>query len=306
MTENWITLRPIRSTLKEGDFFDTPRRLSDRLTVKMIPDFIKDPSTLKMYTDKVVTGITTARLAICAEYSAEALGSQDPDGPEGTGIHQNIANDLILLPLAFWISGTPLIVANEILHVRREAESGILRQLVSENPIFIRQDEGNLVMTEEKFNESILLFEALKSLPPKGNSRLAMWSTYRAIREDQWALRFLMFWLSLEGLFGPADGKEICHRLSQRIAYFLEETKEKALTRFQSVKSGYGWRSKIVHGMRLEKLKPEKSAELMKELEDNVRCCLKKVLLHSNREQFDKKDRETFLETLAFEDWRNH
>jgi len=70
---------------------------------------------------------------------------------------------------------------------------------------------------------------------------------------------------------------------------------------FRKAKASYDWRSKIVHGLRLAKLNPAKSRELLLDLESLVRQSLRKILGDQVlTEQFDGKDREEFLDDLVF------
>ncbi|MBX3308523.1 MAG: hypothetical protein KF751_20950, partial [Nitrospira sp.] len=100
--------------------------------------------------------------------------------------------------------------------------------------------------------------------------RTAAGATFRALLEQAWPLRFLLHWLAMESLFGPEDGREITFRLSQRVALFLESDKEKAQKLFSEVKNSYSWRSKVVHGLRLSKLKEDESYQLLVGLEQLV------------------------------------
>ena len=41
-------------------------------------------------------------------------------------------------------------------------------------------------------------------------------------------MRYALFWMALEALFGPEDGREISFRLSPRIAFLLAENSAQA------------------------------------------------------------------------------
>ena len=63
----------------------------------------------------------------------------------------------------------------------------------------------------------------------------------------------------------------------------------------------FTWRSRIVHGMRLHSLSPEKSGEVMYEAEGFARKSLLKILASSGLiNSFTGKDREKFLDDLIY------
>lgn len=105
----------------------------------------------------------------------------------------------------------------------------------------------------------------------------------------------------MESLFGPEDGREITFRLSQRVALFLESDKEKAQKLFSEVKNSYSWRSKVVHGLRLSKLKEDESYQLLVGLEQLVRRSFLEVLRDDATARiFDGESREKYLDSMPF------
>lgn len=102
--------------------------------------------------------------------------------------------------------------------------------------------------------------------------------------------------------FGPVDPREITYRLSQRIALFLNSDRTQAGELFKKVKDGYHWRSKIVRGLHLGKLKEDKSKELMCEIESVARNSLIRILSErSLTQEFNSKKRENYLDGLVFQ-----
>src|SRR5262249_40706002 len=49
-------------------------------------------------------------------------------------------------------------------------------------------------------------------------------------------IRYSLLWIALEALFGPEDGGEITHRLSQRIAFFLKTENPATREMFRTAK----------------------------------------------------------------------
>jgi hypothetical protein len=139
------------------------------------------------------------------------------------------------------------------------------------------------------------------TLQDGGTVRAALTSAIRALVEGNWELRFLLFWLGLESLFGPNDGREITYRLSQRAALFLEPDGGKAEELFRAIRKSYGWRSKIVHGLRIANLGDDQSLKLLDELEMIARRSLVAVLANERiAGVFDREGRELYLDGLAF------
>jgi hypothetical protein len=107
--------------------------------------------------------------------------------------------------------------------------------------------------------------------------------------------------IAIECLFGPEDGRETTFRLSQRLALFVEADSEQARELFSKMKKSYGWRSKIVHGLRVARLTDEDSDVLLNELEEVTRRSLASVLANESiATTFDGRDRENYLDGLAF------
>jgi hypothetical protein len=114
-------------------------------------------------------------------------------------------------------------------------------------------------------------------------------------------VRYLLFWVALEALFGPEDGREITFRLSQRVGFLLGVSKEEARQLFETAKAGYGFRSKIVHGQ----WKQDPSAtERMAEAEGLLRRAYTRILETPDlADTFSSKKREVYLDDLAFDGW---
>jgi hypothetical protein len=112
------------------------------------------------------------------------------------------------------------------------------------------------------------------------------------------AIRFALFWIAVEALFGPEDAREVTFRLSQRVALFLSAERAEARNLFLLVKKSYAFRSKIVHGRWKED--PD-SETRMAEGEGIVRRSLLRILQdQSMTQRFAGRTRESFLDDLVF------
>jgi len=165
------------------------------------------------------------------------------------------------------------------------------------------EDQTRNEQTVSDFAKARTFFRVLSSPDMRGSVRTAAQLAVRAVTEPGWTLRFLLLWVAVECLFGPEDARgELSFQLSQRVALYVESDPKKARDLCARVKASYTWRSKIVHGLRLSKLKEENSYMLLVELEEIVRRSLVKVLDNdSMAKTFDGKRRDEFLDGLAFQ-----
>jgi len=127
----------------------------------------------------------------------------------------------------------------------------------------------------------------------------------KMLTSKDWDIRYILIWVALETLFGPEDGREITYRISQRISFFLSNDVEEAKIKFDIAKMNYSWRSKVIHGLKIDKLSKEKSTDILKTSEKLLRASLLKLYdnfdLHSN---FNKKSRDKYLDHLVFTKWK--
>ena len=134
------------------------------------------------------------------------------------------------------------------------------------------------------------------------NKTAQAWTSARA----SWAalgmptpeIRYLLFWIALEALFGPDDARETTFRLSQRIAMFLAEDSDEARRLFQTAKKCYSFRSKVAHG----RWKYDPNADsLMAETEKLIRRSMLRLLTDQDLvSKFHGKGREVYLDELVF------
>ena len=130
---------------------------------------------------------------------------------------------------------------------------------------------------------------------------IAARTIWLALVSREWPIRYLLLWTALETLFGPEDGREITYRIAQRLAFFISANRDEARKQFQMCRKGYEWRCRVVHGMRLRKLKSEESEGRMHEAESMIRTSMQRILLDKLLiKHFNGKDRERFLDDLVF------
>jgi hypothetical protein len=89
--------------------------------------------------------------------------------------------------------------------------------------------------------------------------------------------------------------------MSERIAFFLADQRDKAAQIYASAKNGYKWRSKIVHGMKLSSLRDADSEQVLYDAEYFIRASLVRIFKSDKIIQlFDGNEREKYLNGLIF------
>jgi hypothetical protein len=203
--------------------------------------------------------------------------------------------------LTLWLARPTSLSFEIIVHAVNHGTEWVTRQIQDFDILCPLENYVREALTESDLAGAADYFRILNSTMDRGAIRTAAGVTFRALLEQAWPLRFLLHWLAIESLFGPEDAREMTFRLSQRVALFLESDKEEAQKLFREVKNSYSWRSKVVHGLRLSKLKEEKSHQLLVNLEQLVRRSLLGVLRgDATARIFDGESREEYLDNMSF------
>jgi hypothetical protein len=185
-----------------------------------------------------------------------------------------------------------------VLHAPEFSSRPTTQRITSHSPLLCHPQslEGRVT------TEDLSLAAALHSSLVQVERDTAMWTAVRSI----WAglqmnietIRYLLFWVGLEALFGPEDGREITYRLSQRVGFFLAGDRTEARQLFETSKKGYGFRSKIVHGQWNQHADSDAK---MAEAERLLRRALIQILQSSElTKTFSGRGRERFLDDLVF------
>lgn len=210
-----------------------------------------------------------------------------------------------LANFALWIARPSRVGFHTILHANRETENNawVIKRWTTNHPQLkpFEQDLGN-ILSESDIHVARTFHQALTQLSRKGAIWVASRLFWKVLTESMWEVRYVLLWFALETLFGPSDPHETTYLLSQRIAFFLAKNKEETKGLFSSVKKGYGWRSKIVHGSRIDKLSEEQSQQMLCQAGFFLREGLCKIL--SDPQLIGifsaEKQRESYLQDLIF------
>jgi len=303
MPEPWMTFAPLQPNWVLPSEINLPFHFNENVSIRLIPEWVgaeSAPNRLReRLREKLEEGV---KYCIAVEYEADALGSPDPERTGRPRAIQHAAADKIhFVNLALWLTRPTDLSFDLVAHAVNHGTEWVTRQIVRYEPIRALPEYQVEEYTLGDIEKSRILYRGLDRISLDGTVRLSGGTTVRALSETRWTLRFLLLWIALECLFGPADARETTFRLSQRVALFLESDPALVEALFEKVKDSYAWRSKAVHGLRLTHLKEEKSQLLLVELEAVVRRVLLSILdKDSIATIFDGAERETYLDRLAF------
>ena len=308
-SQNWTTIAPIGHFWRPPDVVQAPFYVSNRTSIRPIPSWITSENApeIDRIRPRICQTILEHDLTHCifVEYQADALGTPDPNwrGAEPKSIQDSAVEEISLFTLSLWLTKPSGFHYQEIAHCEEHDSGWIVRQLGNYNRIYALPSYQYDQIASADIVRAKNLFEVLAGLPNQGPVWSAICNIGLALTQQHWVLRYLVFWLILEALFGPEDGREMTYRISQRIAFFLASDGKERRKLFDEIKESYKWRSKTVHGVRLTKLNSEKSEKLICDLERYVRAALLKVFDDSTLlENFSRAKREQFLDMLIYED----
>lgn len=269
------------------------------LFLRDVPGWIKnDKGTLDHLSWHHRDGIKNAQHAFVAEYDAVAIGEPDP-GWTGNGtrpIQDAKTECVILANLALWtIQPAPVCFTN-VFHALcwPGRTDPIIQQTETDSPLLCHPaDENNPVWLKHVI-KAAELHKVFCSMP-RGNP---VWESLRAF----WAgltlgtaeRRIPFFWLGLEALFGPDDGRGVSRRLRERISIFLADSSVVQDELIEKVKTCYNTRSVIMHG-RWEQT-PEIDSH-MSDTEAIVRTVIRRLTANQQMlVMFMSDQRDDFLE----------
>ncbi len=246
--------------------------------------------------------INRSPYAMFVFYSAEALGTPDP---KWTGLGNRSIQDakhetLNLTNLAIWLANPCSFSFDIIFHIdefKTEKNIRAIRQVRDFEPhlnyvkTFLQQSDLSLA---KKLHGTML------GIPRQSVIWISLYSLWNALREPEWGTRYTLLWIALEALFGPEDGREITFRLSQRIGFFLGKSRSESFEVFERAKLLYKWRSKVVHGLRLSKLKEQESISVSYDTEMLLRKSLVKILNSPKLRSKFSSSREKYLDSISF------
>lgn len=131
---------------------------------------------------------------------------------------------------------------------------------------------------------------------------IANYFVQSAIVAHDLGLKAVGYCSALETLFANGENTELAHKLSERVAKFLETELEKRKEVYRSVKKIYEIRSKVVHGATFKPQKTEELSGLIKEADQICRRVMIYALTKAEKENIFEKTKDNldkyFLELV--------
>jgi hypothetical protein len=299
MPTKWCTIAP----LAYWGFLDVPFSLANSVILSSMPNWVREEEIKKNVGMAGSEVLEDGQYALVREYEADSLGEPDPEWhKKPPRSKQSTAHEAIqLADFALWLAKPSSIGFKLIIHADEQTGTWRWRHLGRSNQLLPHaKDEASLIEKGE-LDLAHKLHSALLNLPRDGAVWIAVRTLWQGLTQEEWTVRYLLLWIVLEALYGTTDTRETTYRLAQRLAFFLSKDRVRAQTLFQDAKAGYTWRSRVVHGMRLRKLSPEKSSELMYETERFARESLLKILMSADLiKTFSGSEREILLDSLVY------
>jgi hypothetical protein len=280
-----------------------PVPLSAGVSIAPLPNWVKHEAALKhLDHGSRLRILESAHLAFHAEYDGSDVSQDSPHLAIAAGpLAERVYHMIYLASLAVWFAKPSTIGFDVVLHFDRDGDPESVRIAVASlERCYFHPWDADSQLTVADFDCARKLHAALLTLREHSTPLTAAQIVARAVRAEMLVSRFILHWVALEALFGPASPGETQYRVSQRIALFLSSTPDDARSMMKRVTESYGWRSKMVHGMHA-KGPGDKDRRVAHELEDIVRACFRKLLGDSALPgQFDGRSRDTYLNDLVF------
>ena len=302
--KKWCTIAPVIYCQDIEGCLDLPFDFGHGVVLRPVPDWLREDQIIEnlSYSQRQQL-VHDTQFVFAVEYEAESLGDPDPDwkGPEPRS-KQARARELIEFSnFVIWLARPSSFSFELIIHAEQSVNTWTLRQLLVFPRLIPHKRYADIKIKKNDLELARRLLSAIAELPRASAVWIAVRTLFGALSEQEWEIRLLRLWIAMEALFGPEDSREITYRISQRIAFFLATDKELAREVFNSVKTSYAWRSRVVHGMRLSKLGGEKSEQLLYDTENLIRKALNGILRDPQLVQnFSDKNRERYLDDLIF------
>lgn len=278
----------------------TSCEFSGGLLLAALPAWIRGQKMLDRLSVIDREAVKQATHAFVLSYTADALGSPDPDweGTDQKSIQETKYEIGVMANLALWLTRPSPVCFAVVLHAPQFGSQPIIQQTQRHSELLCHPSDAEARITGADLPFAAKLHKGLLEVTRDTALWTAVRSAWSGLQMNNETIRCLLFWVALEALFGPEDGREITYRLSQRVAFFLSANRVEARHLFETAKAGYSFRSKIVHGQWKEDLNATKR---MAEAESLFRLALVRILQDQALvTTFSTKKRENFLDSLVF------
>lgn len=297
MTSNYCTVVPMVHVDAQ---LSTPVEFAKGLCFSSVPSWLLQDKWFERLSASDRDTLNRSHYAFIAEYTAASLGDPDPEyrGADHRSIQDAKFEAVVLANLSLWLVKSSLACFDMVFHCPLFGQNWNIQKSERHSRLLCHPYDQDAVLTNQDIEDARKLHSQMSSVDTQKSVWTAIHSTWSALQIRKGDIRYLLFWIALEALFGPEDGHEMTFRLSQRISTFLSTDGKEALELFRRVKKLYETRSKIAHGVL------KTGSDLIDkgcETETLIRRALVKILGDDNFLQaFCGKGRESFLDELAF------
>jgi hypothetical protein len=277
------------------------------LVLDAVPEWLRKDNWLNRFSALDREAVLQTKYALIAEYPAATIGENDPtfQGGKPRSIQRTKAEAAGMANLALWIIQPSMACFTSIFHALcwlsadYKGQIPAIQQTIIQQPIFCHPIDEARQVSRSQAEAAGKISQVIASLSPNSTVWVALRYVYAALMTYARDLRYPIFWIALEALFGPdQDAGEISYKLSQRVAFLISANPVDARANFRKAKLGYAARSKIVHGRWKENAK---MLEIMGDTETMVRAVLNRILIAPDLvKKFSSNDRDTFLEDMVF------
>jgi hypothetical protein len=270
-----------------------------------IPEWVK--SSLEFLSHQDRFDIMEARHALISEYDTYTRGNSDPDW---TGIAQRTIQETKLeralqANLSLWLAQPSSVCLKLIFHARSSFIPGVpqiptLEGAQMEPSLCCHPNDKRNIPSLDDVTEAGKIHHGIIAVPRNNELWTAMRTVWAGLVSPARDIRYAMFWIGLEALFGANDTREVGYKLAQRIAFFLSSDPESARILFKQVKKCYAIRSAIAHGKWGDS---KEFDDRMADTESIARRSLLKITQHPSLTQLfsgSSKKRDEFLEDFVF------
>ncbi len=308
MSTKWCTVAALGFFRKLGQEVALPFQLGNGVRLTGMHGWMKDDEITKYLSQPVRDELRDhTRYVLAVDYEAASLGDPEPDWEgEQPRSKQSCKGELLeVTNHAIWLAKPSPLGFAFIVSAEKPAADWHWREWQQCRRLWPHKDYHHAVVGVRDLQVAAALAKAISELPRNGAVWVAASTLWRGLLNTlrDWEVRYLLSWIALEALFGAAhSASEITYRISQRIAVFLGTDSKSRLQLFEKVKRHYHERSKVVHGLRLRKLKPEEMTATLYEVEEIARKALNKILLDATvLKTFNSKRRDAYLDGLVLE-----
>ena len=280
---------------------DTTVEFAGGLRLAPKPSWMSTQSILRRLSEIDREDTNSASHAFVVSYEAASVNDPDPswDGAYPKLIQESKHELCVLANLALWLARPSPASFSVVVHAPQFGAEPVAQQVQRVSRLLCHPNDEHVRITDADLASAVTLHQGLSSIERKAalfTTIRAVWAGLQMNREE---VRFVLFWIALEALFGPEDAREITYRLSQRLGFFLGRDRSEARDLFTTSKNGYAFRSKIVHGRWRDDVA---ATTRMAETETILRRSMVRVLESPKFiDVFSGKQREAFLDDLIFQ-----